>query len=209
MHGASTGHPHSRKMNSFASTVLRNMASGTWESTTRNPRTPRDTTNSSTGTLKMFTAVAYSRQKAARGNTITMTSKTRSRTCMVCWRPGRARRHRSVHAQPLPEKRCAGPDIRRGDTIAVSAVHDPEDQAEQHAQKQTCHQREIERHIFPLDHDVARQPPQSDLTEIGPEQADHQDCKAEHDQEARHRCEFLAVPGVNSGGADRTIEAAA
>src|SRR5712672_1606914 len=192
MHGASTGHPHSRKMNSFASTVLRNMASGTWESTTRNPRTPRDTTNSPTGILKMFTAVAYSRQKAARGNTNTMTSRPRRRTCTECWTPGRLRQLRSAHVQLHLAERRAGRDIRCDDPILRSAVHDPEDQAEQHAQKQTCHQREIERHIFPLDHDVARQPPQSDLTEIGPEQADHQDCKAEHDQEARHRCELLA-----------------
>src|ERR1700681_4710846 len=192
MHGASTGRLPRRKMNSFGSTALPNTAGGIWESTTKSPSRPRDITNFPMGISARSTAVACSRQKAAPANTSTMTSKTRSHTCMVCWTPGRARRHRSVHAQPLPEKRRAGPDIRRGDTIAVSAVHDPKHQAEQHAQQKTCHQRKIERHLFPLDHDVARQPPQSDLTEIGPEQADHQDCKAEHDQEARHRCEFLA-----------------
>jgi hypothetical protein len=72
-------------------------------------------------------------------------------------------------------------------TRAASTVHDPKDQAEQQAQEQTCHQREIERHIIPLDHDVARQVSQPDPTQIGPEHADYQYRKAEHDQKARHR----------------------
>src|ERR1700726_2626686 len=132
-------------------------------------------------------AGACSRQKAAPANTSTTTSKTRSRTCMACWMPERVRRHRSVHAQPLLEKRRAGPDIGRGDTIAVSAVHDPKHQAEQHAQQKACHQRKIKRYIFALDHDVARQPAQPDLAQIGPKQAGHQKEKAEHDQKTRHR----------------------
>src|ERR1700722_4513107 len=127
MHGASTGHPHSRKMNSFASTVLRNMAGGIWESMTKNPRTPRDTTNSPTGTLKMFTAVAYSRQKAAPANTITMTSRPRRRTCTECWTPRRLRQLRSAHVQLHLAERPAGRDIRYDDPILRSAVHDPED----------------------------------------------------------------------------------
>src|SRR6266850_246056 len=161
MHGASTGRLPSRRMNSFASTVLPNTAGGIWESTTKSLSRPRDTTNFHMGISARSTAVACSRQKAAPANTNTMTSKTRSRTCMACWTPGRARRHRSVHEQLLPEKRRAGPDIQRGDTIAVSAVHDPKHQAEQHAQQKTCHQRKIERYIFPLDHDVAGQPAQT------------------------------------------------
>jgi hypothetical protein len=68
----------------------------------------------------------------------------------------------------------------------VSAIHHPKDQAEQQAQKQACHQREIEGHIIPLDDDVAGQPSQPDPIQIGPKQADQQDRKAEHDQEARH-----------------------
>src|SRR6202166_2782032 len=192
MHGASTGRLPSRKMNSFASTALPNTAGGIWESMTKTPSRPRDTTNFPMGISARSTAVACSRQKAALANTSTTTSKTRSRTCMAGWMPGRPRRHQSVHAQPLPEKRRAGPGIRRGDTIAVSAVHDPKHQAEQHTLQKTCHQRKIKCYIFALDYDVAGQPAQPDLAEIGPEQADHQDCKAEHDQEARHRCEFLA-----------------
>src|SRR6202045_4296868 len=174
MHGASTGRLPSRKMNSFASTALPNTAGGIWESMPKNPSRPRDTTNFPMGISARSTAAACSRQKAAPANTSTMTSKTRSRTCMVCWMPERARRHRSIHAQPLPEKRRAAPDIRRDDTIAVSAVHHPKHQAEQHAQQKTCHQRKIKRYIFALDHDVAGQRAQPDLAQIGPKQAGHQ-----------------------------------
>src|SRR3984957_10581230 len=191
MHGANTGRLPSRKMNSFASTALTNTAGGIWESMTKNPSRPRDTTNFPMGISARSIAVACSRQKTAPANTSTMTSKTRSRTCMVCWTPGRARRHRSVHAQPLPEKRRAGPGIRRGDTIAVSAVHDPKHQAEQHTQQKTCHQRKIKCYIFALDHDVAGQPAQPDLAQIGPKQAGQQEDKAEHDQKARHRVQPL------------------
>src|SRR6202171_4150565 len=208
MHGASTGHPHSRKMNSFASTALPNTASGIWVSTTKSRTRPRDTTNFPMGTSKMSTAVACSLRKAARASTNTMTSRSRQRTCMGCWTPGRLRRLRSAQQQlPLAGRR-AGPDIRCDDPIAVSAVHDPKDQAEHHAQKQTCHQREIERHILPLDHDIAGQPSQPDLAQIGPKQACHQDYKAEHDQKDAHRYQSLAGPCVNSVGADRTIAAA-
>src|ERR1700692_3496039 len=194
MHGASTGRLPSRKMNSFASTVLPNTAGGIWASTTKNPSRPRDTTNFPMGISARSPAGACSRQKAAPANTSTMTSKTRSRTCMACWMPGRARRHRSVHERLLPEKRRAGLDIRRGDKIVVSAVHYPKHQAEQHTQQKTCHQRKIKRYIFALDHDVAGQPAQPDLAQIGPKQARQQEDKAEHDQKARHRCEFLAGP---------------
>src|ERR1700719_3917650 len=191
MHGASTGRLPSRKMNSFASTALPNTAGGIWESTTKNPSRPRDTTNFPTGISARSIAVACSRQKTAPANTSTMTSKTRSRTCMACWMPGRARRHRSVQERLLPEKRRAGPDIRRGDTIVVSAVHYPKHQAEQHAQQKTCHQRKIKRYIFALDHDVAGQPAQPDLAHVGPKQAGQQEDKAEHDQKARHRVQPL------------------
>ena len=79
----------------------------------------------------------------------------------------------SVHERLLPEKRRVGPDIRRGDTIVVSPVHDPKHQAEQHTQQKTCHQRKIKCYIFALDHDVAGQPAQPDLAQIGPKQAGH------------------------------------
>src|ERR1700676_2717736 len=173
MHGASTGRLPSRKMNSFASMALPNTAGGIWESMPKSPSRPRDITNFPMGISARSIAVACSRQKAAPANTSTTTSKTRSRTCMACWMPERARRHRSVHARLLPEKRRVGPDIRRGDTIAVSAVHDPKHQAEQHAQQKTCHQRKIKRYIFALDHDVAGQPAQPDLAQIGPKQDGH------------------------------------
>src|ERR1700729_1063626 len=191
MHGASTGRLPSRKMNSFASTALSNTAGGIWESMTENPSRPRDTTNFAMGISARSIAVPCSRQKTAPANTSTMTSKTRSRTCMVCGTPVGPRLHRSPHAQPLSEKRRAGPDIRRGDTIAVSAVHDPKHEAEQHAQQKACHQRKIKRYIFALDHDVAGQPAQPDLAQIGPKQAGQQEDKAEHDQKARHRVQPL------------------
>src|ERR1700733_12196045 len=187
MHGANTGRLPSRKINSFASTALPNTAGGIWESMTKNLSRPRDTTNFPMGISARSTAVACSRQKAAPANTNTTTSKTLSRTCMACWTPGRVRRYRSVHAQPLPEKPRAGSDPQRGDTIAVSAVHDPKHQAEQHTQQKTCHQRKIKSYIFALDHDVAGQPAQPDLAQIGPKQVGHQKDKAEHDQKARHR----------------------
>src|ERR1700722_9402651 len=208
MHGASTGRLPSRKMNSFASTALTNTAGGIWESMPKNPSRPRDTTNFPMGISARSTAAACSRPKAAPANTSTMTSKTRSRTCMACWMPGRPRRHQSLHAQPLPKKLRAGPDIRRGDTIAVSAVHHPEHQAEQHAQRKTGHQREIKRYIFALDHDVAGQPTQPDLAQIGPKQATEQEDKAKHDQKARH-WSTSRIAGVNYPGAGRTIAAAA
>src|SRR6202040_1332200 len=184
MHGASTGRLPSRKMKSFASTALPNTAGGIWESMTKNPSRPRDTMNFPMGISARSIAVACSRQKAAPANTSTTTSKTRSRTCMACWMPGRARRHRSVHERLLQR---VGPDIRRGDTIVVSPVHDPEHQAEQHTQQKTCHQRKIKCYIFALDHDVAGQPAQPDLAQIGPKKASHQKDKAEHDQKTRHR----------------------
>src|ERR1700692_1430512 len=173
MHGASTGRLPSRKMNSFASTALPTTAGGIWESMTKNPNRPRDTTNFPMGISARPTAVACSRQKAAPANTSTMTSKTRSRPCRACWMPGRARRHRSVHERLLPEKRRVGPDIRRGDTIVVSAVDDPNHQAEQHTQHYTCHQRKIKCYIFALAHDVAGQPAHPDLAQIGPKKASH------------------------------------
>src|ERR1700730_10081123 len=151
MHGATTGRLPRRKMSSFAFTALPNTAGGTWESMTKNPSRPRDATNFPMVISARSTAAACFRQKAAPANTSTMTSKTRSRTCMVCWMPGRARRHRSVHERLLPEKRRAGLDIRRGDKIVVSAVHDPKHQAEQHTQQKTCHQRKIKCYIFALD----------------------------------------------------------
>src|ERR1700686_2683988 len=181
MHGASTGRLPSRRMNSFACTALPNTAGGIWESTTRSPSRPRDTTNFPMGISERSTAAACSRRKAAPANTNTMTSKTRPRTCMACWMPGRARRHRSAQQRLLPEKRRAGPDIRRGDTIVVSAVHHPKHQAEHHAQQKACHQRKIKCYIFALDHDVAGQPAQPDLAQIGPKQAGQQEDKAEHD----------------------------
>src|SRR3984957_14334064 len=187
MHGASTGRLPRRKMNSFASTALPNTAGGIWESMPKNPSRPRDTTNFPMGISARSTAAACSRQKAAPANTSTMTSKTRSRTCMVCWTPERARRNQSVHARLLPEKRRVGPDIRRGDTIVLSAFNDPKHQAEQHTQQKTCHQRKIKCYIFALDHDVAGQPTQPDLAQIGPKQAGQQKDKAEHDQKTRHR----------------------
>jgi hypothetical protein len=70
-------------------------------------------------------------------------------------------------------KTARGPDIRRGDKIVVSAVHDPKHQAEQHTQQKTCHQRKIKCYIFALDHDFAGQPAQPDLAQIGPKQAGH------------------------------------
>src|SRR4051812_5738221 len=195
MHGASTGHPRRRKMNSFESTVLPNTASGIWDSTTKKLKAPRDATNFPMGISKMSIAVACSPQKAAQVNTSTMTSRTRQRTCTECWMDGRLTRRQSVRGQLRPAERGAGPDIRRDDSIAVSAVHDPKDQAQQHAHEQTCHQREIKRHIFPLNHDVAGQPSQPDPVQIGPKQADHQDCKAEHDQKACHHSQSLKVVG--------------
>jgi hypothetical protein len=90
-----------------------------------------------------------------------------------------------------PGKTAGGPGIRRGDTIAISAVQDPEHQTEQHAQQKTCHQRKIKRYIFALDHDVAGQPAQPDLAQIGPKQTGQQEDKAEHDQKARHRIQPL------------------
>src|SRR6202023_4000646 len=187
MLGANTGRLPRRKMNSFASTALPNTAGGIWESTTRSPSRPRDTTNFPMEISAGSIAAACSRQKAVPANTNTMTSKARARTCMACWMPGRARRHRSVQERLLPEKRRAGPDIRRGDTIVVSAVHHPKHQAEQHTQQKACHQRKIKCYIFALDHDVAGQPAQPDLAQIGPKQAGHQKDKAEHDQKTRHR----------------------
>ena len=133
-----------------------------------NPSRPRDTTNFPMEISAGSIAAACSRQKAVPAKTNTMTSKTRSRTCMACWIPGRARRHRSVQERLLPEKRRVGPDIRRGDTIVVSPVHDPKHQAEQHTQQKTCHQRKIKCYVFALDHDVAGQPAQPDLALIGP-----------------------------------------
>src|ERR1700675_2075658 len=189
-HGASIGRLPSKKMNSSASTAVPNTAVGIWESMTKSPSRPRDTTNAPMGISARSTAVACSRQKAAPANTSTMTSKTRSRTCMACWMPGRARRHRSVRARLLPEKRRVGPDIRRGDTIVVSPVHDPKHQAEQHTQQKTCHQRKIKCYIFALDHDVAGQPAQPDLAQIGPKKAGQQEDKAEHDQKAFHRVQL-------------------
>src|ERR1700730_3854653 len=168
MHGASIGRPHRRKMNSFAFTVLPNTANGIWESTTKNQWTPRDTTNFLMEISKMSTAAAYSLLKAARANTSTTTSRTRPRTCTGCWTSARLHRNRSAH-ELLPSERRAVHD----DPIAVSAVHDPKHQAEQSANQQTRHHREIERYIFPLDHDVAGQPAQPEPTQIGPKQASH------------------------------------
>src|SRR5882757_5270418 len=193
MHGASTGRPQRRKTNSFAFTVLPNTASGIWESTTRNLRTPRDTTNFPMGISNVSTAVACSPRKAAPANTNTVTSRTQRRTCMECWKAGGLRRLRSARHRFPRAKLRAAPDIRRDDPIVASAVHDPEDQAEQHAHQQTCHQREIERHIFPLDHDVAGQPSEPKLAEIGPKQAGHHDCKTQHDQKTRHRRQSLRI----------------
>jgi hypothetical protein len=71
MRGASTGRPHWRKMNSFASIVLQNMANGIWELTTRSPRIPRDTMNFPMGISKMSIGVACSLRRAVRANTST------------------------------------------------------------------------------------------------------------------------------------------
>jgi len=155
MHGASTGRLPSRRMNSFASTALPNTAGGIWESTTKSPSRPKDTTNFHMGISARSTAVACSRQRAAPANTNTMTSKTRVAHLhgMLDARKGAPASKRTRAASP--GKTARGADIQRGDTIAVSAVHDPNRQAEQHAQQKTCHQRKIKRYIFPLDHDVA------------------------------------------------------
>src|SRR3981189_3255840 len=52
MHRASTGRPHKRKMNSFASTAFPNTANGIWESTTKSLRIPRDITSFPYGDFK-------------------------------------------------------------------------------------------------------------------------------------------------------------
>src|SRR4030081_3660497 len=208
MHGVSTGHPRRRKMNSFACTGLPNTASGIWDSTTKNPRIPRATMNFPMGISKKCTAAACSPQKAARVSINIMISRTRQRTCMECWTPGRLHRLRSAHGPLHLARRRARHGIRRDNPIAVSAVHDPKDQTEQHAHKQTGHQREIERDIFPLNHDVAGQPPQPDPAQIGPKQTGHQKGQTEHDQKTCHCCQSLPGSCVNSAGADRTIEAA-
>jgi len=88
-------------------------------------------------------------------------------------------------------KSARGAGIRCDDPNAVLAVRGPKDQAEHHADEQTCHEREIERHILPLDYDIAGQPPQPDPAQIGPKQADHQNYKSDHDQSARHRSRSL------------------
>jgi hypothetical protein len=171
------------------------------------PEETKDTANFPLGISKMSTGVAYSLQKAARANTSTITSRARQRACTECWTGRKLPRRRSAHEQlPAAEPR-AGPDTRCDDPIAVSAVHDPKDQAQYYAHEQTCHQREIERHIFSLNHNVAGQPSQPDPAQIGPQQAGHHNCNAEHDQKARHRYQFL-MGFFNSAAADRTIEAA-
>jgi hypothetical protein len=48
--------------------------------------------------------VACSPQKAAPANTSTMISRTRQRTCMACWTPGRAHLLRNAHEQLRQEK---------------------------------------------------------------------------------------------------------
>src|ERR1700722_14393373 len=172
MHGANTGRLLSRKMNSFASTALPNTAGGIWESMTKNPSRPRDTTNFPMGIFSKVhrCGVLSAESRAGQYQHYHIENAVAQ---VACWTPGRVRRYRRVHTQPLPAKRRAAPDIRRDDTIAVSAVHDPKHQAEQHAQQNACHQRKIKRYIFALDHDVARQPAQPDLAQIGPKQTNH------------------------------------
>jgi hypothetical protein len=88
-------------------------------------------------------------------------------------------------------------------TQSPLAAHGPKDQTEQQTQQQACHQRNVQRDIIPLDHKVARQPPQSNPSQIGSQQPDHQDCKAEHDEKARHRrdpCEGILVSIGNNAG---------
>jgi hypothetical protein len=102
-----------------------------------------------------------------------------------CWTPGKARLPRST---PAPrERQRAGLGIRRDNRFACSAVYGPKHQAEHHAQEQTGHEREVECHIFPLNHDVAGEPSQPDPAQQGPKQAGHQKHEAQHDQKARHR----------------------
>ena len=85
---------------------------------------------------------------------------------------------------PAEIVRCAG---MKSSIRSFSAVHDPKDQTEERAQQQACHQRKVKCHIIPLNHEVAGQPPQSDPSQIRPQQSNQQDYKAEHDKKARHR----------------------
>jgi hypothetical protein len=62
-------------------------ASGIWDSTTKNPRRPRGTTNFPMGISRMCTAVACSPRKAARANINIMTSRTRRRAAWDAGRP--------------------------------------------------------------------------------------------------------------------------
>src|SRR5712672_2663200 len=204
MTGASTGLPPCRKANISVSTVLPNTANGFWGSTTRGPKIPRRITRFPSEISGMFTAVGYWLRKAGPANTGITTSKMRQPTCTACWKAARLQR-RSVHGQLRPTGQRAAPDIRCDNADSASAVHDPQHHAEQQADEQARREREIEPHILPLDHDITGQPSQSELTQIGPEQAGRQDHKAEDDQNTCHYSPSLRH-SVNCRGADRTIE---
>src|SRR5256885_1912738 len=75
---------------------------------------------------------------------------------------------------------------RAGGQTGRSPAEGKEEHAEQQAQNQARHQREIERGVLSFDHDVAGQPAEAELAQIGPQQADHEDHEAEQDQEAHH-----------------------
>src|SRR3984893_6327360 len=193
MPGANTSRRRSSRMSSSNAMASPNTASGIWGSTTKNPRIPRDTTSFPMEISKTSIAAGYCRPKAARANTNIMTSRTRRPICMECWTPGKARLPQST---PAPrERQRAGPGIRRDNRFACcSAVYGPKHQAEHHAQEQTGHEREVECHIFPLNHDVAGEPSQPDPAQQGPKQAGHQEHEAQHDQKARHRHVSSLVP---------------
>src|SRR5712672_3928358 len=203
--GASINRLPCRKANISVSTVLPNTANGFWGSTTRGPKTPRRITRFPSEISGMFTAVAYWLRKAGPANTGITTSKMRQPICTACWKAARLQRRRSVHEQLRPTGQRAAPDIRRDNADSASAVRDPQHHAEQQADEQAGREREIERHILPLDHDITGQPSQSELTQIRPQQARRQDHKAEDDQNTCHYSPSLRH-SVNCRGADRTIE---
>lgn len=81
MPGAITSPPQNTRTTLLPGTGLTNTRHGTWASTTRSPRIPKERTNFPTETSKMFTGAEFWRRKAGRRNTNTTTSQGLSRTC--------------------------------------------------------------------------------------------------------------------------------
>jgi hypothetical protein len=67
-----------------------------------------------------------------------------------------------------------------------SAPNQPQHRAEQEAQQQAGHEREIEGPAFALDHDISGKPPEPELAQTRRENAEQENREPKNDQEARH-----------------------